>query len=110
MKKFLLPSAQRMQIVAPITILLFVSAPACSQTNNYEFNDSHFHLTNNIQEGPGIREFVGMMGDKAGRALLSGVPLQQEWSYRVDGDRAPSYYLHSDAPLYYYSFTDATIA
>ena len=51
-----------------------------------------------------------MMGNKAGRVALFGVPLQQEWSYRVDGDRAPSYYLHSDAPLYYYSFTDASIA
>ena len=28
----------------------------------------------------------------------------------MDGDRAPTYYLHSDAPLYYYSFTDAWIA
>ena len=110
MKKFLLPSAQRMQIVAPITFLLFVSAPACSQTNNYEFNDSHFHLTNNIQEGPNIHEFLNMMGTKAGRVAIFGVPLQQQWSNRTDGDRAPTYYLHSDAPLYYYSFTDASIA
>lgn len=76
----------------------------------YEFNDAHFHLTNNVQEGPSIREFLQMMGNKAGRAAIFGVPLQQEWSYRVDGDRAPTYYLHSDAPLYYYSFTDAWIA
>jgi hypothetical protein len=41
---------------------------------------------------------------------LFGIPLQQQWSYRVDGDRAPAYYLQSDAPLYYYSFTDAWIA
>jgi hypothetical protein len=91
-------------------LFLFNAASSWSQSTNYEFNDSHFHLTNNIQEGPGIREFVGMMGDRAGRAILSGIPLQQEWSYRVDGDRAPSYYLHSDAPLYYYSFTDAAVA
>ena len=98
-------------LVGPVAALfLFNAALGWSQSSNYEFNDSHFHLTNNIQEGPGIREFVGMMGDKAGRAILSGIPLQQEWSYRVDGDRAPSYYLHSDAPLYYYSFTDATVA
>jgi hypothetical protein len=51
-----------------------------------------------------------MMGNKAGRVALFGVPLQQQWSYQVDGDRAPTYYLHSDAPLYYYSFTDAWIA
>jgi len=51
-----------------------------------------------------------MMGNKVGRATVFGVPLQQEWLYGVDGNRAPAYYLHSDAPLYYYSFTDAWIA
>jgi len=51
-----------------------------------------------------------MMDGHAGRVAIFGVPLQQQWSYRVDGDRAPTYYLHSDAPLYYYSFTDAAIA
>ena len=50
------------------------------------------------------------MGGKAGRVALFGIPLQQQWSYRVDGDRAPAYYLNTDAPLYYYSFTDAHIA
>lgn len=86
-------------------------APANPQTNEtYEFNDSHVHLTNNIQEGPTIRQLLDTMGSHAGRAAVFGIPLQQEWSYRVDGDRAPTYYLHSDAPLYYYSFTDAWIA
>jgi len=93
-----------------MVMLLASTSIARSQTNNYEFNDSHFHLTNNIQEGPTIHEFLNMMGNKAGRVALFGVPLQQQWSYRVDGDRAPTYYLHSDAPLYYYSFTDAWIA
>jgi len=93
-----------------VLVLLVRVAPARSQTANYEFNDSHFHLTNNIQEGPTIHDFLNMMGNKAGRVTLFGVPLQQQWSYRVDGDRAPKYYLHSDAPLYYYSFTDAWIA
>ena len=75
-----------------------------------EFNDVHFHLTNYIQEGTDIRDFVKLMGAKVGRSALFGIPLQQQWSYRVDGDRAPAYYLQSDAPLYYYSFTDAWIA
>jgi hypothetical protein len=86
-------------------------APANPQSNDtYEFNDAHVHLTNNVQEGPSIRELLDMMGNKAGRAAVFGIPLQQEWSYSVDGDRAPTYYLHSDAPLYYYSFVDARIA
>ena len=103
--------AERLPLVAPIAVLLLIGvAPGRAQTNNYEFDDSHFHLTNNVQEGPNIRDFLNMMGSTAGRVALFGIPLQQQWSYRVDGDRAPTYYLHSDAPLYYYSFTDAWIA
>src|SRR6266567_1471385 len=111
MKKIFLQRAQRSLIGGLMMVMLLASVTiARSQTNNYEFNDSHFHLTNNIQEGPDTHDFLKMMGNKAGRVALFGVPLQQQWSYRVDGDRAPTYYLHSDAPLYYYSFTDAWIA
>jgi Amidohydrolase len=105
-------SAKRFFLLFSLVTLLFVNcaAPLRAQTPPYEFNDSHCHLTNNIQEGPGIRDFLNMMGDHAGRVALFGLPLQQQWSYRVDGDRAPKYYLDSDSPLYYYSFTDAFIA
>ena len=47
---------------------------------------------------------------RVGRSTLFGIPLQQQWSYANSGDFAPTYYLQSDAPLYYYSFTDAVIA
>jgi hypothetical protein len=50
------------------------------------------------------------MGTKVGRVALFGIPLQQEWSYQNSGDFAPTYYMQTDAPLYYYSFTDAYIA
>ncbi len=83
---------------------------SAAQSNEYLFNDSHFHLTNYIQEGTNIRDFLKIMGNKAGRVAIFGIPLQQQWSYRVDGDRQPTYYLSSDTPLYYYSFTDAWIA
>jgi len=76
----------------------------------YEFDDSHFHLTNYIQEGITPRAYLKIMGTRVGRSTLFGIPLQQTWSYRVSGDQAPTYYLDSDAPLYYYSFTDAAIA
>jgi len=111
LKRLLAPRPGRVLLLAWFAAAVTVNVPRASpQTTEYEFNDSHFHLTNNVQQGPSIREFLKMMGDKAGRAALFGIPLQQEWSYRVDGDRAPTYYLHSDAPLYYYSFTDAWIA
>ncbi len=73
-------------------------------------HDAHFHLTNYIQEGTDVRDFLAIMGDKVGRSTLFGLPLQQTWSYANTGDFAPWYYLQTDAPLYYYSFTDAAIA
>jgi hypothetical protein len=75
-----------------------------------DFNDSHFHLTNYIQQGIDVRKFLEIMGTRVGRSTLFGIPLQQQWSYANSGDFAPTYYLQSDAPLYYYSFTDAYIA
>ena len=79
-------------------------------TVDYLFNDSHFHLTNYVQKGTNIHKYLEIMGDKIGRSTLFGIPLQQTWSYENSGDLAPTYYLQTDAPLYYYSFTDAIIA
>src|SRR3954465_6639126 len=75
-----------------------------------EFNDSHFHLTNYIQQGIEPRQFLQIMGTRVNRSTLFGIPLQQTWSYSNSGKFAPTYYLQTDAPLYYYSFTDAYIA
>ncbi len=74
------------------------------------FHDSHFHLTNYVQEGTDIHDYVAMMGDTIGRSTVFGIPLQQQWSHGNTGNWAPTYYLQTDAPLYYYSFTDAHIA
>ena len=78
--------------------------------NPYLVNDSHLHLTNYIQEGTDVHDFLKVMGNKVGRVALFGIPLQQQWSYGNTGSFAPTYYLQTDAPLYYYSFTDAFIA
>jgi predicted TIM-barrel fold metal-dependent hydrolase len=91
-----------------------LAAPVFAQTGavppGYVVNDSHFHLTNYVQQGTDIRDFLKIMGDKVGRVALFGIPLQQTWSHGNTGDFAPTYYLQTDAPLYYYSFTDAYIA
>jgi predicted TIM-barrel fold metal-dependent hydrolase len=86
-----------------------LAGPGRAQTP-YELNDAHLHLTNYVQEGTDIRDFLKVMGDKVGRVAIFGIPLQQQWSYANTGDFAPTYYLQTDAPLYYYSFTDAFIA
>ena len=84
---------------------LAAPTPACL------FNDAHFHLTNYVQQGTDMRRYVDeIMGDKVCRSTVFGIPLQQTWSYENSGEFAPTYYLQSDAPLYYYSFTDAYVA
>lgn len=98
-----------------ITFLLLCCGQASPQSGvsagtEPEVNDSHFHLTNYVQEGTDIHKFLEIMGTKVGRVALFGIPLQQQWSYRNAGSQAPTYYLESDSPLYYYSFTDAYIA
>src|SRR3954447_17259237 len=99
------------RFVAIIAVTFLFNTPdSRAQTGGYQFNDSHFHLTNYIQEGTSIHDFLNIMGARGGRVALFGIPLQQQWSYRVDAEKGPTYYLNSDAPLYYYSFTDAWIA
>lgn len=93
-------------VTASLCLLLFMGSAAFA----FEVNDAHFHLTNYIQRGPSAKEMLDIMGDRVGRTALFGLPLQQKWDYSVSGDQAPSYYLHSDSELYYYSFVDAMIA
>jgi len=97
-------------MLAVILLSIAVVGQSATNTNEPELNDSHFHLTNYIQQGTDIHDFLNIMGTKVGRVALFGIPLQQEWSYQNSGDFGPTYYLQTDAPLYYYSFTDAFIA
>jgi predicted TIM-barrel fold metal-dependent hydrolase len=109
-------TARHLEALAGALVLTLIwSGPLAAETSaddwsSYAVHDGHVHLTNYIQEGPTAREFLKVMGDKVGRATLFGLPLQQMWSYGNTGDYAPTYYLQTDAPLYYYSFTDAYIA
>ena len=96
--------------IVPLLAVLARPTGATAQGAVDEFNDSHFHLTNYIQQGIDARQFLQIMGTRVRRSTLFGIPLQQMWSHANSGDFAPTYYLQSDAPLYYYSFTDAYIA
>ena len=106
-------TTHRTRFVRAMLIATVLAGPATrvgGQGAGYDHNDSHFHLTNYIQEGTDVRDFLRLMGRRTGRSTLFGIPLQQTWSHANSGDFAPTYYLQSDAPLYYYSFTDAFIA
>jgi hypothetical protein len=109
--KFLLLSLKLLYILLLILALSALVITKAQSNNKYLFHDSHFHITNFIQEGIEMEFYVdSIMGDKVGRSTVFGLPIQQQWSYRVTGKSAPTYYLDTDAPLYYYSFCDAWIA
>jgi Amidohydrolase len=102
-------------VTASVAALAVVPAvrrepPPPPPTDAPEFDDSHFHLTNYIQQGIDVRTFLQIMSNRVRRSTLFGIPLQQQWSFANSEHFAPTYYLQSDAPLYYYSFTDAYIA
>ncbi len=103
------PNLRLVLAATSVAVSSFGSAHAASKST-YVVNDTHFHLTNYVQEGTDIHAFLKIMGNKVGRVALFGIPLQQTWDHGNTGDFAPTYYLQSDAPLYYYSFTDAHIA
>lgn len=95
----------------PLVLATALGRPARTTASaTFIAHDSHVHLTNYIQEGTELASLVSLMGDKIGRAAVFGIPLQQTWSHRISGNDPPTYYLDSDADLYYYSFTDAHIA
>jgi len=115
--------ARRLVAISSTLLVLALPVVACSQadgqrastsdTTDYKYSDSHFHLTNYVQdreEGTNIKDYVAMMGNVVKRSTLFGIPLQQMWQFGNTGDFAPTYYLQTDSPLYYYSFTDAFIA
>ena len=107
-------ASSRIRAAALVACLGLTTSPSTwaqkAPAAGYLYNDSHFHLTNYVQEGTDVRDYVRMMAGTVGRSTLFGIPLQQMWQYANSGDFAPYYYLQTDAPLYYYSFTDAAIA
>ena len=53
-------------------------ASVAGRSEAYDFNDSHFHLTNYIQEGLTLPQFLQIMGDRTGRAAVFGIPLSPQ--------------------------------
>src|SRR5688500_12034722 len=96
----------------PIALLgsLLAVAPAADQPAStrqpeavYPLRGWPLHRTHYVQQRAGARRSLEIMGDKVGRSPVCATPLQQTWWDGRSGDYAPTYYLHSDAPLYYYS-------
>ena len=100
----------RVGALCAVLFALAALASAQPEDSRAAFHDAHYHPTDYIQRESALPEFLGMMGDRVGRAALMGIPLQQKWDWFESGARAPDYYLRSDAALYYYPFVDAMVA
>ena len=63
------------------TVAVLAAAQLAAQAAEAEclFNDSHFHLTNYVQKGITVQDYMKIMGDKVGRSTLFGIPVQQMW-------------------------------
>ena len=99
-----------MRFLAILFLFLFFYLFEIQYSNaSYEFNDSHFHVSNYVQKGISLSSALKIM-DKTGvkRSAVFGIPLQQRWNMYTE--TKPSYYLHDDADLYYYSAVDAFLA
>ena len=111
--------AQTRARLRPLVFLLVAGAAALTgwmttharnaeSQSDGEFNDSHFHLTNYVQKGTTLRDFLEDHGRRrsAGRRC-SGSRCSRPGRTRTRVTLRRRYYLQTDAPLYYYSFTDA---
>ena len=69
------PCTWKIALILLVSVLALTS-PTSSQVvhgveSGYEFNDEHVHLTNYIQEGTDIHEFLKIMGTRVGLRRLA---------------------------------------
>jgi Amidohydrolase len=77
--------------------------------SRYRTVDAHLHVVNFVQETPGGAALLrGMDRANVDKAVIFGLPVSKMWT-EADRD-PPDYYLANDAPCYYYSYTDVTVA
>lgn len=100
-----------MRRIALFIILVLSSALAVARdpSRNYRWFDAHLHYVDFFQETTGMPALLGAM-DEAGidHVLITGVPLLKVW--HADAPQRPRYFQGDEAPLYYYSATDAVVA
>jgi hypothetical protein len=103
------------KIAAALLAVLMLAAARTAQAQEQtctgaKYSDSHFHLTNYVQEGTRLQDYLNMMALPCAVPRSSADPCNRMWQYENSGEFAPTYYLQTEAPLYYYSFSDAATA
>ena len=70
------------KIAAALLAVLMLAAARTAQAQEQtctgaKYSDSHFHLTNYVQEGTRLQDYLNMMGTTVCRSTVFGRPLQQ---------------------------------
>ncbi len=86
-----------------------LTASVDAQPQPYRYADAHLHYLDFFQDSEGMPALFSAM-EVAGveHVALMGMPLTKKW--HENEPRRPRYYLGDDAPLYWYSATDAILA
>lgn len=102
-----MPRFMTMPILALVALLLMQNTLAAPPQRRY--SDAHLHYVDFFQNSQGMDALLAAL-DKAGveHVALMGMPMVKMW--HEDEPRQPRYFLGDDAPMYWYSATDAILA
>lgn len=98
--------------LARFAVLLFVALASlvpAGHAGDYRYADAHLHYVDFFQKSDGIDALFEAMDEaNVDRVVLSGMPLAKKW--HENEPQRPRYYQGDDAPVYWYSATDAILA
>lgn len=102
------PAATARLCLLAASLLPACAAPAAAEPRR-PWADAHLHYVDFFQQTEGMDALFQAM-DRAGieRVVLSGMPVTKKW--HEDEPKRPRFYQGDDAPLYWYSATDALLA
>jgi predicted TIM-barrel fold metal-dependent hydrolase len=93
-----------------LLLLCALALPAAGEpATDYRYSDAHLHALDFFQQGEPLTALLAAMDAAgAGDAMVTGMPLMKVW--HEDEPKRPDTYAGDDAPLYWFSATDAYLA
>ncbi|MFV0477456.1 MAG: amidohydrolase family protein [Parahaliea sp.] len=83
--------------------------PAKQNPDSWHYSDAHLHTVNFFQQGETLDSLITAMNAAGvGNAMVSGMGLMKKW--HENEPRRPDTYADDDAPVYWFSATDAYLA
>ncbi|GAB3273145.1 amidohydrolase family protein [Parahaliea aestuarii] len=104
-----MPRLPRFFCYCHATALLIAAPLLVAAPDNYRYSDAHLHAVDFFQQGMPLGELIAAMdAASVGDAMISGMGLMKKW--QEDEPKQPDTYAGDDAPVYWFSATDAYLA